>query len=271
MICDLTLDHSPWKLLGIASVGTLFVSNCTFKEGHYGIAGHLTENGIISNCLFEDLSLYGVSIFDPTPSCLVENCIFNNVFVPVGVDWSPARCDVVNCQMDGGRVGVKFAEGGGGSVSNCTIRGFENYGVAISEDGVIAITNNIIEQTEGWGMYMTGAGNTVIRQNTISTQTGKCLYLPYPCNGMIFEGNDLSRGEGDFAKTNDYWPYEPPTYFHLENNYWGTTDAEEISAHIQDGHYFEFSNMFVLFEPFAEDSVVATKKMSLNSLKSMFR
>ena len=270
-INDLTMDHSPWVMLRMQDVGTMRVANCTFKEGQYGVSGALTGSGIISNCLFEDLTSCGVAISDPTPTFRVEYCIFNNVFVPVGVDWSPAHCDVVNCQMDGGRVGVKFAGGGGGSVSNCTIRNFENYGVVASDDGDITITNNIIEQTDGWGMYISVAENTVIRQNSISTQTGKCLKLFYPSNGMIFEGNDLSRGEGDFATTNDYWPYNPPTYFHLENNYWGTTDAEEISAHILDGHYFENSNMFVLFEPFADDSVVQTQKKSFSSMKAMFR
>ncbi len=212
----------------------------------------------------------GVSVYDPSPIIIVENCIFNNVYGPVGVNWSPARCEVANCQMDGGRVGVSFAGGGEGSVSHCSIRNFDNYGVAIQEGGEVTITENLIDQTTGWGMYLSGANNTIIRENTISTQSGTCLFLPYPCNGMVFEGNNLSRGEGNFAKTGDYWPYTPPTYFHLEHNYWGTTDAAEISAHIQDGHVFPHSNMFVLFEPF-EGGPVSTKKKSLSQMKAMFR
>ena len=268
---DLTMDHSPWVMLRVNEVGTLKVSNCTFKEGEYGISGSVSGSGIVSNCLFENTSSEGIQVYDPTPSFRVEYCVFNNVYGPVGVDWSPASCDVVNCEMNGGRVGVKFAGGGGGSVSNCTIRNFENYGVVASDHGNITITNNIIEQTDGWGMYISVAENTVIRQNTISTQTGKCLFLFYPSNGMIFEDNDLSRGEGDFVMTNDYWPYNPPIYFHLENNYWGTTDAEEISSHILDGHYFDNTNMFVLFEPFADDSVVQTQKKSFSQMRAMYR
>jgi hypothetical protein len=87
---------------------------------------------------------------------------------------------------------------------------------------------------------------------------------------MVFEGNDLDRGDGDFAKTNDYWPYTPPVYFHLEHNYWGTTDAEEIQAHIIDGHVQDNVNMFVIFEPF-EDGPVPTEVRSLSDVKGLFR
>ncbi len=280
VVKDLTMDHSPWAMLRVELVGTLTVSNCTIKEGQYGVLGCISSRGLISNCFFKDISSDGVAISEPTPNCTVENCLFSNIYAPVSVNWNPAHCDVINCELDGGqlgvsspfgRVGVGFSGGGSGSVSNCTIQGFENYGVAISDDGDVTVTNNIIEQTNGWGMYLNGAVNAVIRQNTISTQTGKCLFLPRPCNGMIFEGNDLSRGEGDFIKTSIYWPYNPPTYFHLENNYWGTTDVEKISAHIQDGNYFEDSNMFVIFEPFAEGSVVATQKKSMSQMRAMFR
>ena len=66
------------------------------------------------------------------------------------------------------------------------------------------------------------------------------------------------------------FPDNPPTYFHLENNYWGTTDAEEIQAHMYDGHFQQFSNMFVLFEPF-EGGPVPTQKSSWGSLKAMYR
>ena len=165
---------------------------------------------------------------------------------------------------------MSFAGGGSGSVTHCTIRNFDNYGVAVLDEGNITITENVIEQTTGWGLALGEADNTVVRQNVITTETGTCLFLPYPCDGMVFEGNDLSRGDGNFAKTNDYWPYTPPTYFHLENNYWGTTDAAEIAAHILDGNTMENVNMFVIFEPF-EGGPVSVERKSWSQLKALFR
>jgi len=269
-IRGMTIEHSPWKLLNARNVGTLNVTECVFRGGGFGIFGIITLSGNISRCHFENLSEPGVSIHNPTPSCRVENCTFNDVYVPVKINWTSSYCDVSNCEMDGGRVGVSIAGGGSGSVTNCVIRNFENYGIGILDDGNITITDNVIEQATGSGMALGDAYNTVVRQNVINTETGKCLYLPWPCDGMVFESNDLSRGEGNFVETNDYWPYTPPTYFHLENNYWGTTDAEEIAAHILDGNDMDDVNMFVIFEPF-EGEPVPVERKSWSELKALFR
>ncbi len=83
----------------------------------------------------------------------------------------------------------------------------------------VTIPDNIIGQTDGWGMYLGDADQAVITNNLIRTETGGCLSFPYPCDGMVFEGNDLYRGTGEFAQTSDYWNYNPSVYFHLENNY----------------------------------------------------
>jgi len=87
---------------------------------------------------------------------------------------------------------------------------------------------------------------------------------------MVFEGNDLYRGQGRFAQTNDYWPYVPVVFFHVENNFWGTTDAVEIQSHILDGDNMEQVNMFVVFELFAGGSVPVEGKR-LSGIKDMFR
>ena len=59
-------------------------------------------------------------------------------------------------------------------------------------------------------------------------------------------------------------------YFHLEHNYWGTTDAAEIQAHIIDGHVQDRVNMFVIFEPFA-GGPVPTETHSWSAVKQLFR
>ncbi|MDD5718968.1 MAG: hypothetical protein PHQ53_04700 [Candidatus Krumholzibacteria bacterium] len=82
--------------------------------------------------------------------------------------------------------------------------------------------------------------------------------------------NSLSRGSGYFAKTNDYYPVTPPVYFHLENNYWGTTDADEIATYIIDGHDLPNVNMFVIFEPFLSGPV-RTEQKTWSEVKGLFR
>jgi hypothetical protein len=118
-------------------------------------------------------------------------------------------------------------------------------------------------------MVVGDAHEVTIRQNVISTQSGACLFLKYPSDGMVFEQNHLLRGDGDFAKTNNYWPYTP-TYFHLEHNYWGTTDLAEISEHIIDGYDNENSHMYAIFEPIL-DGPVQTESTTWGAVKTLFR
>ena len=86
---------------------------------------------------------------------------------------------------------------------------------------------------------------------------------------MVFEENHLLRGEGGYAKTNEYWPYEP-TYFHLEHNYWGTTDLDEIAEYILDGYDMPNVNMYVVYEPI-EPAPVQVERKSWGEVKSLYR
>ena len=155
---------------------------------------------------FYDFIDVAIQALNPTNDFRIQNCTFSNVYCPAAADWSPTHMEVSDCTMDGGRAGVSFAGGATGSVTRCTMTNFTNYGVALSAPGAVTITDNVIEQTDGWGMAFADANETVITNNLIRTQTGTCLYLPYPSDGVVFVGNDLYRGTGNFAKTNEYFP-----------------------------------------------------------------
>jgi hypothetical protein len=244
----ITFDHSPFQLVHIDRATSLHASDCEFRDASFGVVGSYTAGGSIVQCRFVNLSQTGVSVFNPTTNFRVEECTFTNVYGPVRANWSPVHVDVFNCEMNGGRSGVGFAGGSSGSVMGCTIRSFENYGVWLNDSGSVVIHDNSIVQTTGWGMSLGGATTALIHDNVISTQSGGCVYLPDPCDGMRFMNNSLIRGGGYLAKTNDYFPFTPPVYFHLENNYWGTTDADEIATYIIDGHDLPNVNMFVIFD-----------------------
>lgn len=270
-IFDMTLEHSPWEIVDYQAWNQRFeMARCVVREGNRGVIVACPAGGSVADTEFIDLDDYGVHTANPTNDFVVRNCTFTNVYGPAAADWSPSHLEVSDCTMDGGRLGVGFYGGATGSVTNCLIRNFENYGIGVNDPGALTITDNVIEQTTGWGMALGGADQAVITNNVIRTETGGCLFLPYPCDGRVFVGNDLDRGEGDFVKTSDYWPYTPPVYFHLEHNYWGTSDAEEIQAHIIDGHVQDNVNMFVIFEPF-EEGPVPTETRSWSTVKALFR
>ncbi|MDD5707005.1 MAG: right-handed parallel beta-helix repeat-containing protein, partial [Kiritimatiellae bacterium] len=232
----ITFDHSPFLLVHIDRATSLHASDCEFRDARYGVVGSYTAGGSIVQCRFENLSQTGVSVFNPTTNFRVEDCTFTNVYGPVALNWSPAYCDVINCVMIGGRIGVSFSGGSSGRIIGCVIGNFVNYGVSLLDSGDVEIHDTVIEQSTGWGMSLGGATTALIHDNVISTQSGGCVYLPDPCDGMRFTNNSLIRGGGYLAKTNDYFPFTPAVYFHLENNYWGTTDADEIATYIIDGH-----------------------------------
>jgi len=270
-VSDITFENSPYELISFwLNNQRLEVSGCVFHEGHRGVIVACPAGGLVAESEFTDLSDYGIHTTSPTNNFHVQNCTFTNVYGPTGADWCPSDLHVSDCIMDGGRLAVGFFGGATGSATRCTIRNFDNYGIGLNAPGAVTITDNTIEQSDGWGMALADANEAVITNNLVSTETGVCLSFPYPCDGMVFEGNDLYRGNGDFAQTTDYWNFNPPTYFHLENNYWGTTDAEEIQAHMIDGHVQDLVNMFIIFEPF-EGGSVPTQNSSWGSLKAMYR
>ena len=266
----MTIEHSPWELVSFTAWNGRFeMARCVIRSGNRGVILSCTDGGSVANSEFIDLDGYGVHTTNPTNNFLVNNCTFTNVRLPAGADWSPSYLEVSNCTMESGVVGVGFYGGATGSVTNCTIRDFSNYGIALWNPGIVTIADNTIEQPSAGGMNLGDVNHAVITNNTIMNETGACLYLPYPCDGMVFEGNELYRGSGDFVITNDYWPYTPPTYFHLENNYWGTTDADEIQAHMIDGHVQDEANMYVIFEPFS-GGPVPTEAHSWSDVKRLF-
>ena len=62
----------------------------------------------------------------------------------------------------------------------------------------------------------------------------------------------------------------PDTHLDLTGNYWGTTDAEQISAWIRDGYDDPSVHAFVDFEPF-EQQPIGTESATMGRVKAMYR
>ncbi len=62
------------------------------------------------------------------------------------------------------------------------------------------------------------------------------------------------------------WDY----HVDLTNNYWGTTDLEEIAEYIFDGNDFPGSDLIIDFAPIA-DGPVSTETTTLEGIKAMYR
>jgi hypothetical protein len=62
----------------------------------------------------------------------------------------------------------------------------------------------------------------------------------------------------------------PPLHFDLTNNYWGTTDPEEISAGIYDAFDDDSRHIYIDFEPMA-DGPVSTESTTWGQLKALYK
>jgi hypothetical protein len=92
---------------------------------------------------------------------------------------------------------------------------------------------------------------------------------------MRMTGSDLIPRPGeDFVRVSSY-SNEPLTVFNFENNYWGTTDRQEIADRIQDGNDPPPNpavtiNAVVDFEPFRL-LPVSNEDQSFGGFKGRFR
>ncbi len=114
--------------------------------------------------------------------------------------------------------------------------------------------------------HLSGSGNQVLNSSYATLSF-------WALSTADFHQNDLLKGDGPLVRTEAY--SQGPTFdIDLTNNYWGTVEADSISAWIQDGNDPHgvldpnFSN--VLFEPFLPRSV-PVRKSSFGGVKTRFR
>lgn len=111
-----------------------------------------------------------------------------------------------------------------------------------------------------------------MRYNNVIQNSNRCFYLAIPCIVQNLRNNyflrDVVNG-GYYVVTPSYFPWGP-FYEDFTLNYWGTTDVDEISLWIIDGHDNPNVGVFIVFEPMA-DSPVRTETRSWSAVKDLFR
>ena len=86
---------------------------------------------------------------------------------------------------------------------------------------------------------------------------------------LYFNGNHIFRSNAPYVKLTAF-VYPPVETLDLSGNYWGTTEADTISAWIWDGLDDPDINAVVEYEPFSLVPV-ETERRSMGSVKSLFR
>lgn len=213
------------------------------------------------------------------PRAEIRDTVFYGLQVGLDIN-NPGSTEVLvdRCEFIGagaGVVGIQFTFGAGGTVQNCRISGFRNYGFVPGGAGTVTFRHNVIEDSYYFGIGLEGVENVTIHDNIV-TRCGTAIYIASrPVSHSIYNNHFIRYPEaeeyqrGYYVRTPSGYPYGP-YYFDFTNNYWGTTDPEEISTWIYDGYDNPNVWLYVIFEPMA-DGPVPVQQQTWSEVKGLFR
>lgn len=255
------------------------MSDCIIENCYKGV-GLFTVNASIENCQFLNgpLATSSSAMWCRSPHLLVRNVEVHNYVSGINFDYSGSTDVLItDCLFDGGEfgyVGSRATFGAGGTIENCYFTNWRNYAFVAGGSGTIIFRNNVVENCNGDGpgngVGFEGCENLTMHDNIISN-CNKCIFVGQ-ANGqeLIFNNHFFRKpGDGYFVKCLSYWPYGPD-YVNLGNNYWGTTNTDEIDQWIFDGNDDPLVEMFINYMPLA-DGPVSTEKKTLDGVKALYR
>jgi len=272
-------DDYTWHISGIKFVnfnavgiyhhyGYLEADNCEFENSERGIYGQFTRGADIRNCVSRSIFSTAFACNIPGSGVLIEDCQFYSCFRAIRFDG----CDngrVINCDFLGGRGTIGYYEGASGEIRDCTMSGFDGFGIVLTGNEFVSITNNIIQaEISGSCMYIRTYGNQFVSNNMFIGGEHTLSFYNAPQIDFSFHNNHILRTTGEYIFTPEYYQWDQ--HLDLTLNYWGTTDLEEIAAHIIDGRVLPNSGFIVDFEPIA-GGPVSTERTTLDGIKAMFR
>lgn len=274
-------EDFTWSISGIKFVNINFMSiynndghldifDCEFENCERGIRGYFSEGVHIRQCLFQDIARDAIAITSPAPGAMVTNNRFFNC--NGGVRFDGEGCSDVLVSHNtfvGGTNGVGLYRHPSGEIRNNTISDFSGSGMLLVTDGHLELTDNSIRSDSGQTcLFVDSIGYLTAEQNIFEGCDETLFFLSAPLVDYHFHGNHILRGDGQYFRSPEDFPWNHS--LDLSHNYWGTTDLEEIAAHIIDGRVLPNSNFIVYFEP-VEGGPVSTDLTTLGSLKAMFR
>lgn len=264
---------------GIASRGCeVSFDNCTIEGCWLGIHIYSDPNSLlnVSNCRFIDTRDFGgtTALASAARSTTVVGSEFVNCHRGLQIANDPTSTFLVeDCHFDGdviGRTGAYITDGPNGVVRNCTMRNLANFGAGVGHAGDVVFEDNVIENCGIAGFDIQGAASLSMERNIIQNSE-RCFYIGEPTDLQRVVGNHFIRdvaGDGHYIETTSYYPGSP-VHMDFKNNYWGTTDTDEISQWIIDGHDNDQVSIFIDFDPVA-DAPVAVESRSWSAVKKKF-
>ena len=260
---------------GIAgsSAPEMIISECRFDGNYLGVFAFSGPGLTVEDCDFSFIAEWGLLLYSNSmTSAHVSNCNFTMVDGP-SIDRG-AQFDITSdvqvrgCNFFGGDYGLTISAAAGSfdqidscSFSGQSIRGLTSYGNSV------AITNCQFREQET-GMYFIDSTTNVEILNTGFFDIGQ-VSIKFSDIGRLNVSNSiLEKGERfvvweedghcEKAGTKDL-----PILF-MENNDWGTVDADSIAS------WIKVCDFEVDFIPFVGQPVSSERK-TLGGIKSLYR
>ncbi len=253
----------------------LHVEHCNLIETRTGVATWSTSSTLLERCRFIDMQSDGVLGAYPVGATITE-CEFTggrggySIAAVGGSGWEIRNCTIQNCTG-----GIQFEQGARGIVEGCVIHvaGGNSPAIGILTGSVITLFDNSFRGEHWAGSFLTN-GTTVTAYNNVF-QGGDYTSIEIGLTPMDFRGNHVLNGGGmSVLALWERGSLNQPYDLDLADNYWGTTDAAQIAAWIDDYNDHppmdNYHYVIVDFQPF-EDQPVQTEQTSWGTVKSLFR
>ncbi len=252
-----------------ATNAPIYIEDCAFLDNGIGVTWYsVGSGGGFSGCTFEASlpgSPLGVFILGSGNGILFEGCQFEGAKASLK---DIQDVSFIDCQFQNSLVGLQLDGGIQGLIENCNIINCTNVGLAVFGSGTACTISDC---------EVSGSGSAVFVDEFCTLFASQTIFSGGHWSVIEFINADASQitdcslfpGSGPAIRS-----FRHPNYgeviYDLRNNFWGTEDGDEIRALILDGSDDPDNASTVLFEPFV-GGPVATKEMTLDGIKAMFR
>jgi hypothetical protein len=258
----------------------LTVERCELGNSTGGMSLFSSNNFTVRDSRFLDVSSIGIISFGHGASNgLIEDCEFVGMIQAIVIQRT-SNVRIADCVMTEVDQAIQYDGSTAGEISRCRATGIPSWAYGV---GMLVVAGSQVTMTDceiDWSMTATGAlsvrsqgvvsghGN-ILRGGRITT-----IRVNGPNTFHGFHGNEIYPAD-PLSVLATYIPGSliPPVHLDLTGNYWGTDDAEQIAAWIEDYHDYPDSHdyrMIVDYIPF-EASSVGTVPASLSEVKDRFR
>jgi hypothetical protein len=250
---------------GVGLVGTdLTVRDCTLRQGDDGINTACRGVTTVERSTFMDWGSHGIAVSDVygSQATHISDCEF--IRGGYGVDSQTVGTIVNNCRFRECSVGLQLSFAAMGTVDRCILQAIRRVGIGVIDGSTCSLTDCTVESAEE---------NMVVENYSHVTGTGN-IFPGGSYATMTFDGQGTAtlhachilQGSGPRVRTGSTGP---AYVIDLTNNYWGTTDVQQIAGSIVDHNDFSYLTATVLFQPFFEQPV-PTGRISFGTVKARF-